>query len=159
MSEIVTKSIDSKNYVVGEVILQSLPVEFNGELKHFKDLEELKEEVQKDFPGWENFYMRPGFYRILMEIPEHFTNNAEDSVSFASLMIDSIKTVAYTIDNNSGKEEDSNKVEAIPVGKVEVNFKPKLSTLEFFNLLIKAEVSFYTVGKQVSVKNLQVKEN
>ena len=58
MSNIVTKSIDGKIYVVGEVILQSLPVEFNGELKHFRDLEELKVEVQKDFPGWEDFYMR-----------------------------------------------------------------------------------------------------
>ena len=137
MSEIVTKSVDSKNYVIGEVILQSLPVEFNGELKHFKDLEELKAEVQKDFPGWENFYMRPGFYRVLMEIPEQFANNAEDSVSFASLMIDSVKTVAYTVDNN-----DLNKVDATPIGKVEVNFKPKLSTLEFFHLLVKVGVSF-----------------
>lgn len=142
MSEIVTKSIDGKNYVVGEVILQSLPIEFNGELKRFKNLEELKAEVQKDFPGWEDFYMRTGFYRILMEIPEQFANNAEDSVSFASLMINSIKTIAYTVDNN-----DLNKVDATPIGKVEVNFKPKLSTLEFFHLLVKAEVTFCSQGE------------
>lgn len=137
MSGVVTKSVDGKSYVNGEVILQSLPVEFNGKLKHFKDLEELNSEVQKDFPGWEDFYMRPGFYRVLMEIPEQFINNAEASVSFASLMIDSIKAIAYIVDNN-----DLNKVDATPIGKVEVNFKPKLSTLEFFHLLVKAGVPF-----------------
>lgn len=81
--------------------------------------------------------MRPGFYRVLMEIPEQFTNNAEDSVSFASLMIDSIKAIAYIVDNN-----DLSKVDAAPIGKVEVNFKPKLGTLEFFHFLVKAGVPF-----------------
>lgn len=154
MSGVVTKSVDGKNYIVGEVILQRLPVEFNGELKHFRDLEELKAEVQKDFPGWEDFYMRTGFYRILMEISEQFINNAEDSVSFASLMIDSIKTIAYIVDNN-----DLNKVDTTSVDEVEVNFKPKLSTLEFFHLLVKAGVPFFSQGEQVSVKSLQVEEN
>lgn len=153
MSGIVTKNIDGKIYVIGEVILQSLPVEFNGELKHFRDLEELKVEVQKDFPGWEDFYMRQGFYRVLMEIPEQFANNAEDSVSFASLMIGSIKTIAYTVDDNSDK------VDSTSVDEVEVNFKPKLSTLEFFHFLVKAGVPFCSQGKQVSSKSLQVEEN
>ena len=131
MSKIITKNVNGKNYVVGEVILYSLPVEFNGELKHFKDLEELKVEVQKDFLGWEDFYMRPGFYRVLMEIPEQFINNIEDSVDFSSLMMDSIKTIAYTVDGNQDK------VDTTSIEKVEVNFKPKLSTLEFFHFAVK----------------------
>ena len=89
-----------------------------------------------------------------MEIPEQFVNNAEDSVSFASLMIDSIKTIAYIVDNN-----DLSKVNDTLIGKVEVNFKPKLSTLEFFYLLAKAGVPFCSPGEQVSVKSLQVEEN
>lgn len=153
MSDIVTKSVDGKTYVVGEVIIQSLPVEFNGELKQFKDLEELKVEIQKDFPGWEDFYMRPGFYRVLMEIPEQFTDNAEDSVDFSSLMMDSIKTIAYTVDGNQDK------VDTTSIEKVEVNFKPKLSTLEFFHLLVKVGVPFCSQGEQVSAKSLQVEEN
>lgn len=136
MGEIITKNVKGKNYVIGEVILQNLPAEFNGELKHFKDLKDLNSEVKKDFPGWEDFYMRPGFYRVLMEIPEQIVDNAEDSVSFASLMIDSIKTIAYTVDSNSGK------VETVSIERVEVNFKPKLSTLEFFHLLVKVGVPF-----------------
>lgn len=49
MSGIVTKSVDGKNYVIGEIILQSLPIEFSGELKHLRNLEELNSEVKKDF--------------------------------------------------------------------------------------------------------------
>lgn len=118
-------NIDEDEYVIGEVVIGDLPIEFNGIVEVCPTIEELGKLVEKDFEGYGVQFTEPGVYRILMKVPKSFISDTEHKVNFVSLMDASLKKKAYIADKYSVEDRFMRNFEfnVTPDKKVDINFR------------------------------------